>query len=281
MALSTAVDVTTTRWSPRDVAPSAATTVLSCAGATHAGAVRSVNEDSFLVGPPVFVVADGIGGHACGDIASALVVEAFAPLSGDACATAADVEAALARARVTVAGIDGAGPAEPGATMVSASYLVEGERAYWLISHVGDSRAYSWTGSAVEQITHDHSVVQELIDSGELSAEAAATHPDRHVITRAIGAAGNTAAEFSLLPVESKQRLLLCSDGLTSEVSDRAISMILSNAASAEQAVSDLVDAAVNMGGRDNVTVVVIDVLGLGPFAALREDTIPLQRKPR
>lgn len=275
--MSTTVDVTITRWSPAGA--SGAATVLVCAGATHVGSVRSVNEDSFLVGPPVFVVADGIGGHSCGDVASALVVEAFESLRGAERASAAEIEAALGRARVSVAGIEPAGLAEPGATMVSASYVVESDRAYWLISHVGDSRAYSWSGQELEQITRDHSVVQELIDTGRLSAEAAATHPERHVITRAIGPAGNTEAEYSLLPVESRQRLLLCSDGLTSEVSDRAIAMILARATSPSQAVSDLIDAAVNMGGRDNVTVVVVEVLDLGPAESLREDTIPFQRK--
>jgi len=271
------VDVTTARWSPSD--PATAATVLACAGGSHVGMVRSVNEDSMLVGPPVFVIADGMGGHARGDVASALVIEAFQPLGGGDSTTPADVERALARSRVMVAAIDAEGQAEPGATMVSASYVVESGRGYWLIAHVGDSRAYSWSAGVLEQITRDHSVVQELIDAGQISSEQAATHPDRHVITRAIGPAGNAQADYSLVPLESRQRLLLCSDGLTSELSDRAISAILGNAGSPEETVGSLIEAAVNMGGRDNVTVIVVDVIDVGSPEADREDTVPTQRR--
>jgi protein phosphatase len=275
--VDTLVDVTTARWSPAD--PATAATVLACAGGTHVGLVRSVNEDALLVGPPVFVIADGMGGHALGDVASALVVEAFEPLGGRDSASAADVERALARSRVMVAAIDAEGLAEPGATMVSASYVVESGRGYWLIAHVGDSRAYSWRAGELEQITRDHSVVQELIDAGRIDSEQAASHPERHVITRAIGPVGNAQADYSLVPLESRQRLLLCSDGLTSELSDRAISTILDDATSPELAVATLIEAAVNMGGRDNITVIVIDVVDVGPPEAEREDTVPLQRK--
>jgi protein phosphatase len=275
--VETLVDVTTARWSPTD--PATAATVLACAGGSHVGMVRRVNEDALLVGPPVFVIADGMGGHALGDVASALVIEAFQPLGGRDSATPADIERALARSRVMVAAIDAEGLAEPGATMVSASYVVESGRGYWLIAHVGDSRAYSWSSGELEQITRDHSVVQELIDAGQISSEQAATHPERHVITRAIGPVGNAQADYSLVPLESRQRLLLCSDGLTSELSDRAISTILGESASPAETVASLIEAAVNMGGRDNVTVIVVDVVDAGSPEAGREDTVPTQRK--
>lgn len=274
--METLVEVTTARWSPSDPVTSA--TVLACAGGSHVGLVRKVNEDALLLGPPVFVVADGMGGHALGDVASALVIEAFESLGGRDYASPEDVEGALARSRVMIAAIDAPGQADPGATMVSATYVVESGRGYWLIAHVGDSRAYSWRDGELEQITRDHSVVQELIDAGRISVEQAATHPERHVITRAIGAVGNAQADYSLVPLESKQRLLLCSDGLTSELSDRSISTILSNEASPHEAVSSLIEAAVNMGGRDNITAIVVDVIDLDPPAAGREDTVPQQR---
>jgi protein phosphatase len=270
------VDVTAARWSPPD--PRTSATVLACAGASHVGQVRRVNEDALLVGPPVFVVADGMGGHARGDVASALVVEAFSALDGRDCASPAEVEGALARSRIMVAAIDAEGRAEPGATMVSAAYVVESGRGYWLIAHVGDSRAYTWRDGELEQITHDHSLVQELLDAGRIDVDEAAAHPERHVITRAIGPAGNAQADYSLVPLERKQRLLLCSDGLTSELSDRAISMILGDEASPEDAVSSLIEAAVHMGGRDNITAIVVDVVDVGPPPADREDTVPLQR---
>lgn len=271
------VELTTARWSPTDPATSA--TVLASAGASHVGLVRRINEDALFVGPPVFVVADGMGGHALGDVASALVVEAFAPLGGRESATPADVELAIARSRVMIAAIDAAGEAEPGATMVSASYVVEAGRGYWLIAHVGDSRAYSWLAGELEQLTRDHSVVQELIDAGHIDSDQAASHPERHVITRALGPMGNAQADYSLVPLERAQRILLCSDGLTSELSDKSIALILDHGTTPEETVASLIDAAVNMGGRDNITAVVIDVLDVGPPPGSREDTVPSQRK--
>ncbi|MFT4263454.1 MAG: protein phosphatase 2C domain-containing protein [Nocardioides sp.] len=274
--MESTTDLTVATWSPPD--PRTAATTLAAAGASHVGRVRKVNEDAHLVAPPVFVVADGMGGHALGDVASALVIESFTPLGGRGSATPAEVEGAIGRSRVTIAAIDADGQAEPGATMVSAAYVVESGRGYWLIAHVGDSRAYSWRDGELEQITHDHSLVQEMIDAGHLDAAQAAVHPERHVITRAIGPVGNAQADYSLVPLEAKQRILLCSDGLTSELSDRSIASILSNEESPEDAVSSLVEAAVNMGGRDNVTAIIIDVVDCAPPAPERDDTVPLGR---
>jgi protein phosphatase len=273
--VETVIEMTTAIWSPSD--PATSSTVLAAAGGSHVGLVRAVNEDAFLVAAPVFVVADGMGGHALGDVASALVIQAFAPLGGKEPASPSDIEGALARSRMTIAGIDADGGAEPGATMVSATYVVESHRGYWLIAHVGDSRAYIWRDGALEQVTRDHSVVQDLVDAGRLSAEQAAVHPERHVITRALGPAGNAQADYSLVPLERNQRLLLCSDGLTSELSDRSLALILGSKDGPEETVAHLIEAAVNMGGRDNVTAVLIDVLDVGPSAG-REDTIPSER---
>lgn len=275
--MTTGIEVATMQWSPAGGA-----TVLACSGATHVGAVRSHNEDALLVGPPVFVVADGIGGHAYGDVASASVADAFAPLAGRSGLGLADVEEALARARAAVAAATpvGHGAPEPGATMVCAVHTVLAGCDYWLIAHVGDSRAYVWSADGLEQITRDHSVVQELIDTGRLNADEAATHPQRHVITRAISTLSNGEADFSLVPVRYGQRLLLCSDGLTGEVSERALAMLLAHAEAPEQAANDLIEAAVNMGGHDNVTVIVIDVLAVGAHAPF-EATVPHPRGVR
>lgn len=274
--MESSVEMTTVRWSPSDPATSA--TVLAGAGGSHVGLVRRINEDALFVGPPVFVVADGMGGHARGDVASAMIIEAFEPLGTRELATPADVEQAIARSRVMIAAIDAAGDAEPGATMVSASYVMEAGRGYWLIAHVGDSRAYSWHAGELEQLTRDHSVVQELIDAGHIDSAQAASHPERHVITRAIGPAGNAQADYSLIPLEARQRILLCSDGLTSELSDKSIALILDHGGTPEETVASLIDAAVNMGGRDNITAVVIDVIDVGPPPGSREDTVPLER---
>ncbi len=278
--MDSSVQVTTAVWSPSDPVTSA--TLLASAGGSHPGLVRKVNEDAMLVGPPVFVVADGMGGHALGDVASSLIIEAFEPLEGREFTNPADVEQAIARSRVMIAAIEAPGQAEPGATMVSASYVVEAGRGYWLIAHVGDSRAYSWRTGELELLTRDHSVVQEMLDAGRIDSAQAASHPERHVITRAIGAVGNAQADYSLVPLETDQRLLLCSDGLSGELSDRSIGLILESGGSPEDTVASLIKAAVNMGGRDNITAVVIDVVDVSPPPAGREDTIslPVQRTP-
>jgi protein phosphatase len=246
-------------------------TRLSYAAGTHPGRVREVNEDSSLVAPPVFLVADGMGGYARGDVASRLVAESFEPLATLADVQPGDVEAAISAAQQRVGALAAEFTTAPGSTLVAATHVLEDGRGYWLLANIGDSRAYLHTEGRLEQISKDHSVVQELIDAGRLTREEALGHPERHVITRAIGALTASQADFSLVPAEPGSRLLLCSDGLTSELSDTAILHILSERMPADRTVLTLIDAAVSAGGHDNVTVVVVDVAGAPP----REDTSP------
>lgn len=256
-------------WSP----PGSATLLVHAAG-SHPGRVRTLNEDSSLVAPPVFLVADGMGGYDRGDVASRLVAEAFEPLASLGELQPVDLEAAIDAARRSVAALATELTSAPGSTLVAAAYVLEDGHGYWLLANIGDSRAYSFSQGVLDQISKDHSVIQELIDAGELTREEALGHPERHVITRAIGALIDSEADFSLVPAAPGSRLLLCSDGLTSELSDTAIFHILSQRLSADRTVLTLIDAAVAAGGNDNVTVVVVDVDG----AANRpdEDTRPL-----
>ncbi|WP_408898930.1 protein phosphatase 2C domain-containing protein [Nocardioides sp. R1-1] len=237
--------------------------------------MRTVNEDSSLVAPPVFLVADGMGGYARGDVASRLVVESFASLATLREVQPADVEAAIATAQTRVASLAAEFSSAPGSTLVSAAYVLEDGRGYWLLANIGDSRAYCYTDGRLEQISKDHSVVQELIDAGHLTRDEAMGHPERHVITRAIGALTRSEADFALVPAEPGSRLLLCSDGLTSELSDTAILHILSAGMAPDHTVQTLVDAAVAAGGHDNVTVVLVDVVADGPTAPASENTAP------
>lgn len=246
---------------------------LHFASATHPGLVRPHNEDALLAAPPVFLVADGMGGHARGDVASRLVVEAFAPLRDQVALQPAHVDAAIEESRRNVSALADRFTSAPGSTLVAASYLLEDGRGYWLLANIGDSRAYSWREGVLDQLSTDHSVIQELIDAGTITRDEALGHPDRHVITRAIGGLADSAADFALIPAELGSRLLLCSDGLHSELSATAISHILSEPSTPDQAVATLVDAAVSAGGHDNVTVIVVDIRGRSDHPA--EDTVP------
>ncbi|NYI46694.1 protein phosphatase [Nocardioides aromaticivorans] len=254
--------------------PGGSTRLVYSAG-SHPGRIRTVNEDSSLVAPPVFLVADGMGGYARGDVASRLVVEAFEPLSARARVEPGDVEAAIAAAQVRVSALAAEFTTAPGSTLVAAAYVLQDGHGYWLVANLGDSRAYSYAHGVLEQISKDHSVVQELIDAGRITREEAIGHPERHVITRAIGALTDAEPDFSLVPAGPGSRLLLCSDGLTSELSDTALVHILTGQLPPDEVVATLVDAAVAAGGHDNVTVVVVDVEGGDEHATERTQPFP------
>lgn len=246
--------------------------------ATDVGCVREVNEDAFLADPPVFVVADGMGGHDRGDIASAVAVEELARLRvedlGVEEATAV-VDAVLHTVQERLLAFDaeqraaGAGESFAAGTTVVVALLVSApDGARWLLANVGDSRIYRFTDGELEQVSVDHSLVQELVDAGRISAAAAAVHPSRNVITRALGGAAmpggvSGAADYYLLPIAAAERLLLCSDGVSGMVDDTLIAAILARCEDPRDAADALVAAAVEAGGHDNATAVVVDVVGL------------------
>jgi protein phosphatase len=241
---------------------------LSVAVVTDVGLHRTGNEDSYLADSPVFLVADGMGGYEAGDRASAAVVEAFRrSIHGPQFPTLDDVRDALMAADAGVADVSEQTSRGAGST-VSGLVLVEHDGApHWLVFNIGDSRVYRHDGSYLEQLTVDHSLGQELIERGELRREELATFTDRNVITRAIGAADSTADSW-LLPVTNGERILICSDGLSSEVEDEAIRAILTMSGRPQAAADALVRRAKANGGRDNITVVVLDVLAGGGFAS-------------
>lgn len=237
---------------------------LAAAAATDVGLVRRANEDSAIAEWPVYAVADGMGGYEAGDRASAAVVAAFRThVVGNAVASIAQVRAALAEAASAVDAV--AATTERGAgSTISGVALVddEGEPA-WLVFNVGDSRVYRHHGTELEQVTVDHSLAQELVDAGELRPEDRDGFAQRNVITRAIGGPDSTADSW-LLPVVNGERLLICSDGLTGEVSDEGIRATLTMGGRAESVAAALVQRARQAGGRDNITVVVVDVISGG-----------------
>nr|WP_297422846.1 protein phosphatase 2C domain-containing protein [uncultured Actinotalea sp.] len=221
--------------------------------------MRRLNEDALLAYPPVFLVADGMGGHEAGDVASALVVDEFSQLSGRGTATVEDVHACFHRIADRLAELLGDGRVA-GTTVAGVAVADLDGGAYWLVFNIGDSRVYRLAAGELEQISVDHSVVQELLDAGDLSPSEAAVHPERHVITRAVGGGLVPEPDYWLIPAGTTDRLLICSDGLTSEVPDAALRSILLERDDPQTAAQDLVRAALAAGGKDNVTAVVVDV---------------------
>lgn len=237
--------------------------VLDWAGRSDIGRKRAVNEDSVLVGPPVFAVADGMGGHAAGDRASAAVVERLAALRAHAEQGYLDVarlDGALASAADDIDDFAAHIPVGAGTTVTGAILVLDHGEPHFAVFNIGDSRVYLLTDGEFARITRDHSVVQELIDAGLLEAAEAEFHPESNVITRAVGFRETPRPDLWMLTVRAGMRLLLCSDGLTKEVDDREIRRRLAAGGSAAETADGLMDAALAAGGRDNVTVVVIDV---------------------
>ncbi len=235
----------------------------SWGSATDRGLVREVNEDALLAYPPVFLVADGMGGHDAGDLASRIAVEEFAQLAGQLAATADDIHACFTRTAARIRGEFTGG--RRGGTTVSGVAVTEHEGgSYWLVFNVGDSRVYRWSDEVLEQVSVDHSVVQELIDLGEITARDAETHPERHVLTRALGTGEAPEPDYWLLPAGLTDRLLICTDGLTRELADTDIAAVLGATADPQDAATSLVRHALTRGARDNVSAVVVDVATAG-----------------
>ena len=240
---------------------------ISWGARSDVGLVRGHNEDSFLLRTPLFVVSDGMGGHAAGEIASSIAVETIgdrAPGTADDVLLGAAVEAA------NLAVIRGAeeGVGKPGMGCTASAVLIEKNKM--AVAHVGDSRVYVLHRGTLVRITHDHSYVEELVDSGQITADEARTHPSRSIITRALGSDPDMYADHFSLEVNDGDRVILCSDGLSSMISDSEIESLAVSSATPQQAADNLVAAALTAGGSDNVTVIVVDVLNDGLADAAR-----------
>lgn len=234
--------------------------IASGAGSTHPGCVRAVNEDAILTDPTgaLWAVADGIGGLGHGDLAADIVTDVLAGMPhGQGGHALLHQALAVADAEIRArAAAEGLGPI--GATVVVA--LVDGDRL--TIGWAGDSRCYLHRAGTLRQVTRDHSVVQELVESGQLDAAGAEVHPAAHVITRAVGAAERFEPEYGEIRLLPDDRLLLCSDGLTRCVADAEIAATLDAAPVPAQACRALVEATLARGAPDNVSVVVVNLSG-------------------
>ncbi|MEY8459830.1 Stp1/IreP family PP2C-type Ser/Thr phosphatase [Eggerthellaceae bacterium 24-137] len=227
---------------------------------TDVGCVRDHNEDSLTVAPPLYVVCDGMGGHAAGEVASEIAVDVIAqraPEHADAAALGQAVEEA--NLAVIKAAREGVGRAGMGCTCTAA--ILEKERL--VIAQVGDSRAYLLHQGKLQQLTRDHSLVADLIEAGQITEAEARVHPQRSVITRALGSDPRTQPDLFEINVEAGDRLLLCSDGLSTMLEDDQIEKVLKSATDPQRCAAQLVNEANGLGGYDNVTVIVVDVTGL------------------
>jgi PPM family protein phosphatase len=231
-------------------------------GVTDAGKVRQNNEDALLVGEgedeTLFVVADGIGGFEAGEVASSLAVDVLKDLPPDKPFKVAIGEA---NRRILAAGRGDEKLSGMGTTVVAIRFGGTQREPVAEVAHVGDSRAYLMRGGEMKPITEDHSLVAELVRSGDLTRDQAAEHPQKNLITRALGADEEVDVDTAVLPIEPNDRILLCSDGLSDMVSETRISEILAESPNdPERTARSLLSAALDAGGNDNITVVVVDV---------------------
>ncbi|HEX6787844.1 MAG TPA: Stp1/IreP family PP2C-type Ser/Thr phosphatase [Gaiellaceae bacterium] len=251
--------------------------VASYAGASDTGRKRRRNEDSYVIAPPIFAVADGMGGAQAGEIASRLAAAALEDTDPGAKSGAERVTSLIQEANRRVHQRAIADPTTSGMGTTMTVALVEGTKVTF--GHVGDSRAYRYRDGAIEQITEDHSLVNELLKSGKLSPEEADTHPQRSVITRAVGTDPDVDVDSFTIDAEVGDVFLICSDGLTDMVGDEDIRSVLEKFHNdLDRATKSLVSAANRGGGEDNITVVAFAISEAGAETArmspVEEDTM-------
>jgi PPM family protein phosphatase len=249
--------------------------------ATATGNIRQVNEDSYVAKSPLYAVADGMGGHGSGEVASALAIEVLAARSAGLGLSVEDVLATLGDANRTIR--DAAAHEDichrMGTTLTGLASIETSGGSHMMVFNVGDSRVYRLAAGRLDQVTVDHSAVEELVLAGALTRDEARTDPRRNIITRALGSHPAPLADHWLLPATAGDRYLLCSDGLFTELSDEKILELLADP-DPQEAATALVAEANEAGGRDNITAVVVDVVDVADDDIARADTTPRDRLP-
>ena len=233
---------------------------------TDVGLKRDLNEDSVIVGPPLWAVADGMGGHAAGDVASRIVVETLGSLASSVRAVVrpADVQDALERANERILSHEKMHPGTRGmgSTVAGIAQVSVGDAAHWAIFNVGDSRVYRCFDRVMSRATTDHSEVEEMVLAGEITEDEARVHAGRNVVTRSMGTDPAPQVDLWVLPQTAGERFLICSDGLTTELPDTQIASVMLSDASPDEIAGRLLDMTLAAGARDNVSIIVVDVRG-------------------
>ena len=230
--------------------------------ASDRGSVRAVNEDSAVVAGTCAAVADGMGGYAGGDVASRIAVECIEECAASGLPLRAEtLESAIRRAngRILDAASKGEGRSGMGTTLAGVGAALIGGTHHWIVFNVGDSRVYRWDAVTLQQVSVDHSVVEELVAAGLVATAEKKTDPRRHILTRALGSDPAPEVDIWLIPANPGDRFVICSDGLNTEMADDQIRDVLVREADPQRAADTLVRQAVAAGGRDNVTVIVVD----------------------
>jgi protein phosphatase len=243
--------------------------IIEQAGRTDVGRQRSANEDSLVVRPPLFAVADGMGGAKAGEVASAVAVDAVEGAQESSEPTEAQLANIVRDANRRIYELAVADESRRGMGTTLTLAKLHGDEVS--LAHVGDSRAYRLRGGELEQLTRDHSLVAELERSGQITPEAAEHHPQRSIITRALGPEPDVEVDTYTLAGRDGDVFLICSDGLTSMISDDEVASILRSAGSLGEAADELVRAANQSGGKDNITVILFR-LGEGEVPAPADD---------
>jgi protein phosphatase len=229
--------------------------------ATDTGRVRSHNEDAFFAGGRIAAVADGMGGHAAGDVAAARAIEALASINVGTQVHSQDILAALGRANDAILAEVAQAPdkAGMGTTVTGVALVDHGGSPHWIVFNIGDSRVYRVADGEATQLTVDHSEVAELVALGRITAQEAAVHPLRNIITRSLGTTPAPVPDHWMFPMSPRgDTFVACSDGLTNEVDDAVIAAVVSASDTPADAAASLVAHAMEAGGRDNITVVVL-----------------------
>ena len=249
------------------VGPGGSRVVVAHAARTDVGRRRTHNEDSWGASFPAYFVADGMGGNDAGDVASRAVVDTMCDsLAPGEFTTPALLSTAVSRAALAVAAL-GTGSRAPGSTLTGIAFQEYRGKPCAAVFNIGDSRTYLLSEGSFEQISVDHSEVQELIDAGYVTDVEARALPHRNIITRALGAGStrHVTADIFMVPVHRGDRWVICSDGLSGEVTDALIEMVVRHVKDREQAADELIAQALGAGGKDNVTVAIVDVLAAEP----------------
>jgi protein phosphatase len=230
--------------------------------ASDVGRFRTANEDSFWASDGVFAIADGMGGHAAGEVASALAISEVSQLADLSIRHPDDILELIGRAneKIVDAGSRRRDRFGMATTLTGICFVSEDESDQWAVFNVGDSRVYRFADGSLSQLTSDHSEVQEMVAAGKILPEQASSYPRRNVVTRWLGSETSPLADVFVFPWVPGERFLVCSDGLTNELQEGQIAEVLHDLTDPPAAAEELIRRANDAGGHDNTTVIVVDV---------------------